>query len=529
MKHPKVTIVFQPAGGTPADAQNAANQGVFIDLTPGTMTAAQTNAQGVLVSSAPGNKQIELDDSRSYQVVVSATKGGPAPTAASGTKLTVSSGKIVLQPHIAIKITGITASLACSLTIGAKTTNVTSTASGWVTANDQSTGVVTLSSATKLLKVKGAADPAVTLTKPTTITRGDTVKFTVNPPTGAVDFKVTSWSYVASHTNPGSTTSVTATIKRLATETAATFHQFWEGVMCASGSLNVHFVTGVSLRTAGATAVAAEVAASDPLTHAADISVENRDWKTKLVEKTEESVVKPINSAKDTGQHKWGLSDRLVTAKTLLSGPNKGASFAESSTLTFTSGPGINSLLTNASSAFSLAQGEAYLTSPVRTNKRIPSGFYSVGAGGAITITDMPGFQAHFSIPPGGSFSFTALCVPQPDLLAGTRRHEFDHPQQKSHKGNCLKALRALEPRVFLEAQVGLPGGATVNHTTLFTNRSKAVLDVGPTHKIVDEAATKTAGTVQFVTGDSIPMINADANGAIQGSIWNPATNSELP
>ena len=55
MKHPKVTIVFQPAGATPADAQNAVNQGVFIDLTAGTMTAAQTNAQGVLVSSAPGN------------------------------------------------------------------------------------------------------------------------------------------------------------------------------------------------------------------------------------------------------------------------------------------------------------------------------------------------------------------------------------------------------------------------------------------------------------------------------------------
>ena len=64
MKHPKVTVVFQPAGATPADAKTAANQQVFIDLTPGTMTAAQTNALGVLVTPAPGNKQIELDDSR---------------------------------------------------------------------------------------------------------------------------------------------------------------------------------------------------------------------------------------------------------------------------------------------------------------------------------------------------------------------------------------------------------------------------------------------------------------------------------
>jgi hypothetical protein len=39
-------------------------------------------------------------------------------------------------------------------------------------------------------------------------------------------------------------------------------------------------------------------------------------------------------------------------------------------------------------------QGEAYLLS--RSGRRAgPSGFYSVGTGGAITITDMPGFLAH--------------------------------------------------------------------------------------------------------------------------------------
>jgi hypothetical protein len=53
-----------------------------------------------------------------------------------------------------------------------------------------------------------------------------------------------------------------------------------------------------------------------------------------------------------------------------------------------------------------------------------------------------------------------------------------------------------------------------VNHTTLFNDRSKAVVDVGPIHTIVDEAATML-GAVKLVTGDSIPMINADANGAI--------------
>jgi hypothetical protein len=195
-----------------------------------------------------------------------------------------------------------------------------------VTSNDQSTGVVTLSSTTKLLKAKGATDPAVTLTKPTTITRGDTVKFTVNPPTGAVDVKVTSWSYVATHTNPGSTTAVTATIKRLATETPATFHQFWEGLMCASGALTVHFVTGVSLRTAGATAVAAEVVASDPLTHAADITVKNRleDDPHRSLRLPSPSLIAPTTPASTAGTFR-PARDRQDDSL----GSDKGASFAD--------------------------------------------------------------------------------------------------------------------------------------------------------------------------------------------------------
>jgi hypothetical protein len=43
MIHARVTVVFQPAGGTPADAVPAANQQVFIDLTPGTMSSARAN------------------------------------------------------------------------------------------------------------------------------------------------------------------------------------------------------------------------------------------------------------------------------------------------------------------------------------------------------------------------------------------------------------------------------------------------------------------------------------------------------
>ena len=524
MKHPKVTVVFQPAGATPADAKTAANQQVFIDLTPGTMTAAQTNALGVLVTPAPGNKQIELDDSRTYQVVLTATKGGAAPPASSGAKVSVSAGKLIVPPQIAIKVTGITAPLACSLTVGTNKTSVTTTPGGWVTSNDTSSGVVTLSSATKLIKVKGAADPAVTLTFPAKITRGDNVKFTVNPPATLVDFKVTEWVYVASHSNPGAKTAATATIKRPATETTATFNQFWEGIMCASGSLSAHFVCGASLRTSGSSAVAAEVTASAPLIQAADISVEARAWTTDLVKNAEAPLNKAIASAHDTGEHKWNMSDPLLTPKTVASGPNRGATFAESATVKFTSSPFINANLTNAASAFSLAQGSAHLTTPrVAT---IPAKFCGPGTNGGITVTDQPGLIAHFSLT--GAFTFLDG-ITHAQLLAGTKRHEYDHPKEMSHKGNCLKALRALEPRTFIEPHVGLPGGAPVNLTNLFKARTDAVFSVAPTHNIVDESDTKTAGAIRFTKGASIPVINADTGGTVIGTVWNPATNQPLP
>ena len=525
MKHAKVTVVFQPAGGSAVDSVPAANQKVFIDVTAGTMTAAQTNAQGLLVTPAPANKAIELDDTRSYQVVISAAAIVGTPLAPAGAKATVSAGRLILQPHIAIKVSGVTTPLTCSLTIGSTTTSVKPTAGGWITSNNQSSGVVTISAATKNLKLKGTTDPSVTLKYPDTITRGENVKFTINQPTGAVDFKVTGWSYIASHTNPGKPTAVTATILRPAAEASTTFHQFWEGLMCASGGLTARFVCGATLRSMGPTPVSAEVTAGDPIAQAEDITVEAREWETTLVENAEAPLMKAIATAHDTGLHKWAFTNRLVTAKGIAAGPNKGLTFAESATVTFTSSPFINSLLTDAASVFSLAQGKAYLTIPAGVNVSIPKKFYTKDSSGDITLTDKAGFLAHFSIT--GPFEFTAEAVSQAELLAGTRRHEFNHPSEKSHKGNALKALRALEPKVFIEAQVGFPA-APVNLTALFNTRVDAVSAAGPVHKIVDESATETAGALKFVTGEEIPDINADASGSLTGTVWNPAANREL-
>jgi hypothetical protein len=62
MIHNRVTVVFRPAGGSAADAINAANQQVFIDLMPGTMTVTRTNASGLLVSAS--GTAVRMDDSR---------------------------------------------------------------------------------------------------------------------------------------------------------------------------------------------------------------------------------------------------------------------------------------------------------------------------------------------------------------------------------------------------------------------------------------------------------------------------------
>jgi hypothetical protein len=76
MIHAGVTVVFQPAGGTPADAVPAASQQVFIDLTAGTMSSARTNATGLLVNGMAGTA-VPLDDARDYSVLVLPTSPGP--------------------------------------------------------------------------------------------------------------------------------------------------------------------------------------------------------------------------------------------------------------------------------------------------------------------------------------------------------------------------------------------------------------------------------------------------------------------
>jgi hypothetical protein len=533
MIHPRVTVVFQPAGGASADAVPAANQQVFLDITPGKMTAARTNAAGLLVTGTGPGKPVPMDDSRTYSVVVLPTAPALPPPSASGATLRVSGGTLTVTPHISIRLTGTGSGvLACTLTIGTATSSVTSSRTGFIWSNDRTAGAVTLKSDTKMLIASGSTAPAVSITRPAgNITRGDTKRFTVTAPAGVTGVHVTRWRYVLSHTNPGSAAALTATIDRPATEDAANADSFWEGVMCASGNLSISFVAPATVRIAGGTSVAATVSVSDPATATLDVTVAPRGWTTPLAENAEGTFTRAIGTFHDLGEHSWAPANASVpiTPSTISKGPNNGCRFVASVTgLGLVSSPRINADLLNATSTFATAQGTARLLAPPSLRGRvIPKQFYSTNAAGVVSITNPAGLLAHLGLTtdPGISFLPTE-CVSTADLLHHTREHEHTHRSGLSHKTNCKKALRALEPAVFIEAFVDAPGGA-INFDDAFGNRFQEVLNAGVNHTIVDEVATKTAGALRFVAGQSIPNVNLDSGGNSR-PVWNPASNSPL-
>jgi hypothetical protein len=399
-------------------------------------------------------------------------------------------------------------------------------------SNDRTVGAVTLKSDTKMLLASGSTAPAVSITRPAgNITRGDTKRFTVTAPAGVTGAHVTRWRYVLSHTNPGSAAALTATIDRPATEDAANADSFWEGAMCASGNLSINFVAPATVRIAGDTSVAATVSVSDPAITTLDVTVAPRGWTTPLTENTETTFTRAIGNFHDLGEHLWSPANAGVpiTVGTISRGPNSNCRFVASITgLGLVSSPKINADLSNASSTFGTAQGTArLLTPPGLRGQIIPKRFYSTNAAGVINLTNSAGLLAHLGLTSSSGVTLLPKeCISAADLLQRAREHEHTHPSGLSHKSNCKKALRALEPAVFIEAFVDAPGGA-INFDNAFGDRFQKVLNAAATHNIVDETATKTAGALRFVSGQSIPNVNLDSGGNSR-PVWNPASNSPL-
>lgn len=542
-----VTVFFDPSGNA-ADQVLAANQHVYLDVTEGSLTHLRTDAQGLLVSppgtaapqaSRPGvcgrtSRNQPLDDTRTYRLYLADRELAAAPGIADAAEVRLQNGRLLVRPHIAIRLRsdlGLpVTNLACVLTIGSTSRNVTSNANGWVLSADRTDGQLTLRADTRLLKRDGDPNPTAPLTAaPAAPTRGDAVTVTVAPPTGAVGFKAREWHYDLDHTNPGAA-AATADIRRPATESPGTFDQNWQGTVCASGRVRLLFVLGLSLRASGAAAVAANLTALDPVESTLRLTVAARTgtaWESQLVENAEQSWTQAISTFAHTGQHRWSFSNSAVTpiGSAIATGPNRGCLYVQSASVTFTSTPRINADLISASSTFSQAQDRAYLIRPPPV-RVIPRNLYTVGAGGRITLTNEAAFAQAMNIGPGVAYQTSDHCIDQARLLAGTRRHEYQHADA-SHKANCLKARRALDPVKYAEALVR-PPGASLNFTQLFNARVQAVAGVSDTHDVVDEARTRSEHAVQFVPNRQILAVNVDDQGGAIGPVWNPTQNREL-
>jgi hypothetical protein len=528
-----VSLVFLPTGAPAGEAIPASNQHVYIDLTAGSMTHVRSNAQGRLVGVPPAQTTISLDPTRNYQIVVTPAELPAAPSASQGATVRLSGSQLAVAPNIAIKIarsTGGAANLRFILKIGAAESNVSTTAAGWIMSNDKSAGEVMIRSNALLLQTAGASPPAVTLAiAPASPVRGDAATVTVTAPAGTAGFKVTRWRYDISHTNSGAASPSTATVTRPASESPPTFDQNWQGEIGASGTARTSFVVGAVVRVSGDASVNVSLDALDPVEITLPVTVAARTgaaWVTGLTENPVGSFTRPIRVFEDVGHHLWRAGSGTMSAPhTAAAGPNRGCQFLTSASVAFTSTPEINDALTDPASPFSQAQNKAYLTSPPPV-RVIPRSLYAVGPGGAITETSPGAIAAHFGLTSGGTTS--AHCIDQPRLLSGTNRHEFADPPPaaKSHKGNCLKALRALEPVKFAEALVNLPGGS-LNFANLVQARVNIVVGVAATHNVVDEAQTQASGALAF-TADTILDVNDDNTGAPIGPVWNPTTNSEL-
>ena len=546
-----VTVYFDPSGSS-ADQGPAANMHVYIDLQSGAMSYLRTDARGVLnytPSSVPATPRrpppriASLDDSRTYRIVISATALPTSPAVADGLQVQVSAGQILVRPHVTVRLTDSAGNgvgnVTCRLSItgstagAASTTSVTSNPRGWIFASDRSDGQFTLNSTTHLLKQTADPVPQATLAlAPTSpvVVRGALGAIRIALPSSAVGTRVIEWRCEVNHTNPGAAAGSVATIRRPERESQSTFDQSWEGVLCASGVVTTLFVVGVTLRNSGSSPVSAVVHALPPAQSTLVLSVASRTgsaWESGLTEDAEQPLNRAINSFHDTGQHAWNSGNSAITAASpIASGPNRGCEFVETASVAFTSTPRINSLLTNAASAFSRAQDKAYLTQPPPV-RVVPGNLYTVGAQGLVNITNITAFSQAMNIGPGVQFRISGHCIDQPRLLAGTRRHEFQDATA-SHKANCLKARRALDPVRFAEGLVRVPGGAALNFRQLFQARINAIMSAAPTHDVDDETATQAAHAVRFIAGRSILGVNSDNNGTLIGPVWNPATNSQL-
>ena len=417
------------------------------------------------------------------------------------------------------------------------------------------------------------ASPTVTLSPGDTIVRGDTLTASVAfSPTAGEKLTVTDWRY---------TTRGGDTVTRPRRD--AKFQSEWKGVMALSGTLELSFTVKPTGKPAVAgTAVTSAVTVNDR-TGAA--------WQTTMTDAAEtplSGALSPPERAEELGHHVVPAGVEPTAGQTpISSGPNAGFTFVKSvDDRNYRSEPQIHPDVTDATSRFRVFHrdaGRIYFVTTAGVRTLIPSSEYTglrVGGGkitfnvpdwtaffkkygilavtvsgggntvpaqngwwilspntetGALMITNAAAVRAALRIGAkdpftanatgNGSFQGNAL-MPSADIPAATRSHEHTHATH-SHRANFHKIVRALDPRRVLESTVSTP-----SNPVTFGDKIHSLIEEirRPNHEIVDEAASKAAGSFVPVPGVTMAAINQDpATGASLGALWDITHDRQMP
>jgi hypothetical protein len=435
----------------------------------------------------------------------------------------------------------------------------------------QNTGQTTVPSANPQGgAVPATATPTLTLAPGATLTRGDSLTATVSftPAAGEV-LNVTGWTY---------STASQGDVKRPATD--ADFQTKWAGVMALSGAVQLDYtVTPAGGKATKGAPVKLDVTVGDRT---------GSPWESSVTDDAEKPFAgqpSPPARFNQLGHHDNTATFPNATGKKIISGPNTSFEYVDSLTQgIYTSSPSIHPDLNNAASAFLKFHQDAsrlyYVAGTARTV--IPLTEYSglKSANGAVTFT-VPNWEVFYkkrkmytliaksgtatktlkdewwSLIPNtdagnpevtddsavraalgisgqetykydtavnGSFEGYEL-MPAAAILPGTQSHEYKHAVH-SHRANFHAMMRALDPQRKVESSVSTP-----SKSVKFGDQIKGwwAEIAKPNHELVDEAASKSAGTFQTVSGQSMAAVNTNPDTkAFLGNVWNITQDQKM-
>ncbi len=418
--------------------------------------------------------------------------------------------------------------------------------------------------------VPSTAVPKLTLAPGASLTRGDSLTATVSfTPTAGEVLNVTGWTY---------STASQGNVSRPATETD--FQTKWAGVMALSGAVQLDYtITPAGGKAAPGTTVKSDVTVADRA---------GSPWESSVTDDAEKPFAgqpSPPARFNQLGHHDNTVTFPNTTGKKITSGPNTSFEYVDSLTQgIFTSSPSIHPDLNNAASTFLKFHQDAsrlyYVAGTVRTViplteysrlksssgtvtfnvpnwevfykkrkmftvtatsgptvKRLKDDWWSLNPNtdaGVPKVTDDAAVRGALGISASESYTYDATpngtfdgyeLMPAAAILPGTQSHEYKHAVH-SHRANFHAMMRALDPQRKVESSVSTP-----SQTVKFADQIKGwwAEIKKPNHELVDEAASKSAGSFQTVSGQSMSGVNTNPDtNAFLGNVWNITQDQKM-